>query len=303
MAGSFEEIGRMAALVRTIELERVLPRLGCTADRADKAKWHTPRGVISVTGAKFMNWTRATGGGGAIDLVLHLSSWDFKTTVRWLSENFAVPRLPAVRSCPVPLRPTFSPPPRHEGALPRLRQYLLHERCLPASLIEVLLRSGRLYADPRANAVFVLWGKDKTVVGAELRGTSGRKWHALAPGSRKDQGFFSVSLCPTRTVVLCESGIDALSFLALDRACGAISTSGAHPDPAWLPALLAQGFQLSCGFDADETGDSLAARMIQRYPQVRRLRPPLHDWNDVLKATGACRPLDFREEDLRALSW
>lgn len=283
---AFEEIGQKAALVRTIELTVVLQRTGCIADRFDKAKWHTPQGVISVTGAKFMNWTTGTGGGGAIDLVLHLTHCDFKTAVRWLSDTFSPFSVHASGSPPSPSRHAFSLPPRNDVGLLRLRSYLIRERCIPAILIESLIQSGRLYADDKANAVFLLLGKGKSIVGAELRGTTPRKWHGMSPGSRKDLGCFSVTLCPSRKVVLCESAIDALSCLTLHKECIAMSTSGAHPSPAWLPVLLGKGFEIYCGFDSDETGDSLADRMMNLHPQVKRLRPSKHDWNDVLKSGG-----------------
>ncbi len=41
--------------------------------------------------------------------------------------------------------------------------------------------------------------------------------------------------------------------------------------------------QVCCGFDADPTGDDMARAMIALHPQVRRLRPRLADWNDVLR--------------------
>ena len=45
-----------------------------------------------------------------------------------------------------------------------------------------------------------------------------------------------------------------------------------------------QHIYIYCGFDADPTGDHMAAAMIALYPAIKRLRPPAHDWNDVLKA-------------------
>src|SRR5437667_2536818 len=63
----------------------------------------------------------------------------------------------------------------------------------------------------------------------------------------------------------------------------AISTAGARPNPRWLSALLAQGYIVYCGFDADGTGENLARQMMALYPRVRRLRPCLHDWNEVLR--------------------
>ena len=124
----------------------------------------------------------------------------------------------------------------------------------------------------------------------ELRGTTARPWRGLAPGSQKDLGCFAVPLerCPSSLkaaspIILCESAIDALSCLALHPHCRCLSTAGARPNPNWLPSLLDQGDAIYCGFDADSTGDHMAAAMIALYPAIKRLRPPAHDWNDVLQ--------------------
>src|SRR6266511_4196936 len=69
---SFTSVRERADQLRALPLEAVLLLSGARRDRADKAKWHTGRGVISITGAKFMNWNRSVGGGGAIDLVKRL---------------------------------------------------------------------------------------------------------------------------------------------------------------------------------------------------------------------------------------
>ena len=122
------------------------------------------------------------------------------------------------------------------------------------------------------------------LVGAELRGTSGRPWHGLAPGSQKDLGCFGIPAAPRPTVVLCEAAIDALSCFALHPDCRCLSTAGATPNPRWLRPLLDQGCRIYCGFDADPTGDAMAHAMIALHPAIQRLRPTQHDWNDVLRA-------------------
>jgi hypothetical protein len=72
------DIPRRAAVARAIPLTTVLTYRGATRDPSDRAKWHTERGPVSVTGSKFTNWTLAWGGGGAIDLVMHFAQLEFR---------------------------------------------------------------------------------------------------------------------------------------------------------------------------------------------------------------------------------
>jgi len=283
MLDTFEEIGSKADVVRNIDLEAVLERTGCIKDRLDKAKWHTPEGVISVTGQKFMNWSQGAGGGGAIDLVIHLTRCDFKVAVIWLSNNFPDYAMQTSQGSASISKQAFTLPGRDDTRLQQITNYLRDDRCIPTRLIDFLIRSGKLYADNRANAVFLLLGKEKKAVGAEHRGTTHSKWHGMAPGSRKDLGCFYVKSSNTMKAVLCESAIDAISYFSLHPNCMALSTSGVNPNPAWLPILIEKGFDIYCGFDSDEAGDSLAHNMISRYPTVNRLRPGKHDWNEVLQ--------------------
>lgn len=280
-----------ARRVRGVDLAAVLRFAGAQPDRSDPHKWHTSRGVLSVSGAKFINWSLGQGGGGAIDLVMHLHPLGFGQALQWLETHFPIPEH----------LPTPAPPPRPSLSLPRpspqhldhVRGYLVEQRRLPPSLLEPLLDSGNLYADARANAVFLLLDRRHQAVGAELRGTclrpgfSGQAtvaaWRGMAPGSRKDLGFFAVPEQPLHATVLCESAIDALSCHALHPHFRCLSTSGARPHPAWLADLLAQNLPLYCGFDLDPTGEAMATAMITRHPSIRRLRPSRKDWNDVLR--------------------
>ena len=267
--------------LRALPLPVVLVALEATPDPGDPAKWRTARGVLSVTGAKFINWNQGDGGGGAIDLVMHVQQFGFGQALQWLEEHFGTPSLGQPTSQLTAL--VWKLPPPVVQHWPRVERYLTQERQLPGSLLTPLVRSGRLYADARANAVFLLGDTPANAVGAELRGTTIQSWRGMAPGSRKDRGFFSVSAASVQAIVLCESAIDALSCHALHPTHRCVSTSGARPDPAWLGALLSQGLPVFCGFDADPTGDLMAQRMIELHPSVRRLRPPVKDWNDCLR--------------------
>lgn len=281
----FEILKEKADLVRPIDLGSLLQLTGSLKDKYDKAKWHTKKGIISVCGPKFINWSKGVSGGGAIDLIMHLEDLDFKTAVLWLTAAFPTYHIPiSSRQNPPSTKPTLRLPQKDNTRLPQLLNYLAYTRSLPLPLLNSLLLSSQLYADTRANAVFLLLGKEKRVVGAELRATNSTRWHGMAKGSRKDLGFFYVKGPNPDKIVLCESAIDAISFLALDPNSLSISTSGANPNPAWLKSLITREYQIYSGFDSDQTGEALAKKMIALYPTIRRLRPQLHDWNEVLLA-------------------
>lgn len=289
---NFDDLRHRAAAVRAVPLETVLLARGEVRDRHDRRKWHTEQGPLSVTGPKFINWHRGQGGGGAIDLVMHLAGVDYRTAVAWLEQHLAAgppargeftAHQSSKQSTAAEKPGTLRLPARDDSLLARVRQYLTRRRGLALSLIEPLVQSAKLYADRRGNAVFLLVaGKAQRPVGAELRGTGPRVWRGMAPGTRKDWGYFWIGAPGSREIVLCESAIDAMSCFQIHPQRICISTSGVRSDPPWLGGLLARGYQLYCGFDADAPGDAAATRMLALYPAVRRLRPPAHDWNDAL---------------------
>jgi hypothetical protein len=277
-----QQMRERADRLRALPLESVLQVWGAQRDQDDPRKWHTSQGVLSVTGAKFMNWNRGLGGGGAIDLVIHLTRRGFPQALQWLGEHFPV-AVTAAPARPLP-QSNFLLPVPDPSQLEPVRHYLLTQRGLPHPLVDPLIQAGSLYADPRANAVFLLQDSQNVPVGAELRGTTARPWRGMAPGSRKDFGYFAVPTVPGSAIILCESAIDALSCSALHPRHHCLSTAGARPNPRWLSAFIDQGLRIYCGFDADPTGDAMALAMISLYPTVKRLRPSLKDWNDVLRS-------------------
>ncbi len=290
----YDQLRLRADVVRNIPLETVLLRRGASRDAHDKAKWDTEQGPLSVTGSKFFGWHQGGGGGGAIDLVMHLAQADFSTAVAWL-ENYCVvastsDRFSSAYQTGEEVRRmalsngSLCLPARDDSKLDQVCRYLQDERRLPSTHLEPLIESGTLYADSCGNAVFLLLGKQQRTVGAELRGTGPRVWRGMARGTQKNLGFFWVGSQELPVIVLCESAIDAISCFSLspDRIC--ISTSGARPDPGWLGELIKRDYDIYCGFDADEVGHAMARQMIHLHPRVKRLSPPGHDWNDVLTA-------------------
>ena len=295
-----DDFRRQADLVRAIPLEVVLTSWDAVRDRRDKSQWRTPCGPLTVTGTKFFNWHACHGGGGAIDLVMHLGDMDAGAAIQWLQRHLgsaattaspttgisanahAQPSsscVPAADAVGRPLRLPIPDPARLE----RVRQYLVEQRCLAADILDRLIDAGKIYADGRGNAVFLMVaGKANRPVGAELRGTGPRTWRGLAPGTRRDAGYFWIGVGGVRKIVLCESAIDAISCHQLDSESICISTAGIRPDAPWLDPLIARGYDIHCGFDADEPGETASRQMIARRPTIQRLRPPAHDWNDEL---------------------
>jgi hypothetical protein len=294
---NFDNFRRRADRVRELPLETVLALRNAVRDPRDRQKWHTEQGPVSITGQKFTNWHRNTGGGGAIDLVMHLTDLDASAAVAWLEQHspaghaaagITTPRVSSSQHAAPSVPPTNQTrklrlPDRDASKLRQVRNYLTQHRHLCSSVLEPLIEAGKLYADNRGNAVFLMVaGKANWPVGAELRGTGPRVWRGMAPGTRKDSGYFWVGAKGPKRVVLCESAIDAISCFMLypDRVC--ISTSGARPNPSWLRVILDRGYEVACGFDADLPGDAASREMIRLYPDIQRLRPAAKDWNVVL---------------------
>ncbi len=292
-----------ADAVRSIPLETVLICWGAQRDRHDRHQWRTERGPLSVTGAQFFNWHCRKGGGGAIDLVMHLGGMDVSAAITWLQQHLgATGAAPPSTSASLSASssgvraPTtsggFCPPSSDLARLDRVRRYLTQRRCLAAGFLEPLIGEGKVYADGRGNAVFLMVaGKANRPIGAELRGTGERVWRGLAPGTCKDAGYFWVGARGAPRIVLCESAIDAISCFQLYATqlraeCICISTAGVRPGAPWISPLMDRGFHIYCGFDNDEAGERASRQMITRHRWIKRLRPPAHDWNDALRASS-----------------
>jgi len=308
----------LAASVRAVPLESVIERLGGQVDRYNSAKWRLDGEHISITDERFYNHDRQQGG-GAIDLVMHATGHDYKEAVAYLRDTHgAEAALTAAtwhgaRQAHTEAqgivehaeRPAFRAPPPDDARWPQVRAYLINERALPARLVDQMHGRGLIYADHRANAVFLRQDADGQAVGGSLRGTaSGSEFKGLAAGSRRDAGHFSFTMGEPRQfqapqVYLTESPIDALSRAALllragERGEMVFASTDGHGE---LPTRqvddgLTRHALIHCGFDRDAGGDTLWARVRERYPDagslVRDLPPKgAKDWNDALRQQSA----------------
>jgi len=314
----------VVAQVRQLDVRDTMRTLGGAQDHYDKHKWMVNGEHISINGEKFYNHDRQAGGGGPIDLVMHVAGYTFKQAVAYLNHE-AGPELAVAagaqygarqaqdiveRERDAPAR--FMPPARDEGRWPQVRTYLTEERGIPRGMVDELHERGTLYADRRANAVFIRQDAEGQAVGASLRGTApGSQFQGLALGSRRGEGHFSFSLgepAPYRVPQyhIAESPIDALSRAALAQRAGErgeftfVSNDGHGELPRrQIDEGLARGALVHCGFDNDGGGDKLWAQVQEAYPRAEaivRERPPAgaKDWNDALQAERGRQPTPDR---------
>lgn len=297
LATAAANLRAVADQVREIPLAGVLERFGYERDKADpRFNWTGEKGRISTDrrGApKFFNHDLDHGGGGAIDLAMHLGGWDFKTATAWLAGEFgagaavgaamsrAAAEAKAAAAEPAPSLPV--PKPSQSAAkIERVRKYLTEERKLSPALVQWALEKGLIYADDHANACFRLTGG-----GVELRGTGEKPFH----GVRGEKGVFQVLTGkePTRTVYV-ESAIDALSYYELhckDREPTLIvSITGAAKKALQDHARgeIEQGRMVVAAFDKDKAGDRYIEHLREVAPEAEVDRPKYgKDWNAALK--------------------
>ena len=279
------------AACRNVPLDRAAIALGYRRDPRDPRRWKRDGSVISINGERFFDHLGGTGGGGAIDLVIHATACRFPDALRFLGGHAGRGRAAAIPAGTRRLRlPRPSP-----GAWSKVRNALVRQRGLRPDTLEACRGRGLLYADGRLNAVFVCRNAGGDTTGAEIVGTThkaGTKgFRGMASGTRKAHGGFWLPCDRNRPalVILAESAVDAISARSLriegTRESGAVvvSTVGAAGTvPPWIEDW--KPGRIVCAYDADSAGDEAAERLALSDPRVIRLRPPCSkDWNDLLR--------------------
>ena len=234
--------GDPLATWRNIPLDEVAIALGYRRDPTDRARFKRDGSVISINGAKFFDHLRGTGGGGAIDLVIHAT------------------RMPLPGCAPLPRRPSRegkrrrhpyrrSPPAAAKAQPPRMAgrsatPSSVNGPCAPMC-IEACQRRGLLHADDRLNAVFICRDANGQPTGAEILGTAPqagrRRFRAMAPGSNKARGGFWLPCDHNQPalVILTESAVDATLRTKPPNPGKHVSTapSSSQPQASQAPSL------------------------------------------------------------------
>ena len=290
----------IANKARDLPLKDVAYELGLEPDPKDKHKYQNEHHTINITGSKFYDWKQMEGGGGAIDLVMHVNQCDYKQSVAWLGDRFGETATIEAANYKTkniiqtePVREFVPPVPEHDK-WQKVKQYLTRDRKLPSGLVDRLHEQGLIYADKNQNAVFIRRSIDEEkITGASLRGTAGddNQFKGLAKGSRRKEGWFyfdkgEQSSDPVRRVVLVESPIDAMSLAVLERTDSKktlyLSTDGAGQIPT---EFLAEVKEVAIAYDNDPSGNLMAQRVSSQLPNAVRKSPKTIDWNQDLVNT------------------
>jgi hypothetical protein len=189
------------------------------------------------------------------------------------------------------------------GALALMKPLAFHgwledERAIPRTLLQAPRFAGKITVDFRANVVFPHADQDGPC-GYEIKN---RGFTGFAKGGDKGL-WFSAARAGDMTLVIAESGIDALSYAALhpDEHARYASTGGAmNPNqPALIRAAIekmGQGSRIVIATDNDDGGRALAEQIeaLARESGRGDLAVIRHlpedegqDWNDVLRGRSA----------------
>jgi hypothetical protein len=177
--------------------------------------------------------------------------------------------------------------------------YLERQRELPASLLRSDRFAGRIRIDGKGNAVFPHFDAEG-LSGYELKNVD---FTGFASGGAKAL-WLSHEMPDDKSLVFCESGIDALSHAALfpDNQARYASICGGLNDkqPEFIRAAIARmphGSEIVAAMDADQAGRGYAEVVRQALELTGRgdlhfsAQEPVgfKDWNDQLRA----KPLPF----------
>lgn len=301
------ELKQLADQLRDLPLEDVAWHLGLTQDTKGDFRWKGGGHIINIDDSKWYDFSPSVnkGGGGAIDLVMHVMGCKFKEAIATLNDRFGESlmeravthhaREQAAEIARTEPTPQFVPPVEDETNWQAVYNYLTQKRGLSENLVQHLHTSGLVYADSQQNAVFLMRGLDGETTGAFLRGTRGEDntFMGYATGTKRTEGWFYIRWGgqpsdEIQRVVLCKSPVDALSFAMLEveallempqQRTMCIAADSVRSVPVEflknIPTVVA-------AYDNDAAGDETAQAIMELFPLSCRVRPQAKDWNQEL---------------------
>ncbi|MBE9210947.1 plasmid recombination protein [Nostoc sp. LEGE 06077] len=290
--------------LRDLPLEDVAWELGLNHDHE---RWKGHGHIINIDGSKFYDFSpeQQKGGGGAIDLVMHVQGCNFTEAIAWLHDRFgeagaeraAIAHARKMNSeiIQTQARPQFQLPVENQGYWPAVSNYLTHQRGIPQDFVQLLHSKGLVYADDQQNAVFVMRNLDNQPNGAFLRGTRGdnNTFKGYQKGTSRRNSWFHFQFgdqknATVEKVVLCKSPIDAVSFAMLEHQIrGDVPpTRTMYMAVDDIKSLPIEELRLiphvQVAFGNDSAGQAAAGRVLELLPQSKPLNCTASDWNQQL---------------------
>lgn len=306
--------------LRDLELSDVAWELGLDYERE---RWRGHGHIINIDGSKFYDFSpdQQKGGGGAIDLVMHVNQCNFRQAVVWLHERFgeagveraaiAHVKNRAADIIQTQARPQFTPPVEDRNNWPAVERYLTQQRGIPSDCLQMLQNLGLLYADDQQNAVFVMRNLDGQRNGAFLRGTRGENnsFKGYSKGTKRSDSWFYFGLGGQATdkvahVLLCSSPIEAVSRAMLEY----FVRGNVPPERTLymavdninsLPVERLQNVpNILVTFGKDQSTNAAAQRVLELLPQSQQVLSKAADWNQQLLEYGwQLRRQQYQQQD------
>lgn len=215
------------SILRNIGLDSIITGFGYEKDKkqSDSRRnvYETSVGKISIQGPKFFNFSTNKGGGGAIDLTMHLKNCSFKDACNFLGGTTRKERTTTTRknyySEKEKIKETNIPE-KDDSKTNIVLDYLVNTRKIPSDFVNLLVKHNAIYANSYGSVVFKHSsflpddsGKFRTT-GATVRGTKNKFKQTLG---NKNEGlfWFGKPVKEAEGVILAESPIDIISYFCL----------------------------------------------------------------------------------------
>ncbi len=195
-------------------------------------EWVGGNHIINIDGSKFSDLAPGYHfeGNDAIGLVKHVNQCNQAQAIAWLGERFgevgakraAMAHAQKVTADIIQTQPApqFTPPVEDKANWSGVEHYLTQKRGIPSDCVQMLHNQGLVYADSKANVVFVMRDLNGKTKGAFLEGAVNNfSGYELGTVRRDSWFYFTLGKKPneqTSTVVLSFSPIDAISVAMLE---------------------------------------------------------------------------------------
>ncbi|MBD2517048.1 plasmid recombination protein [Nostoc sp. FACHB-973] len=195
-------------------------------------EWVGGNHIINIDASQFTDFGNGSslGGNSAIDLVKHVNQCNQTQAIAWIGERFgeagtqraAIAHAQKVAALIIQTQPApqFTLPVEDKANWSGVEHYLKQKRGIPSDCVQMLHNQGLVYADSKANVVFVMRDLDGKTKGAFLEGTTNTfSGYELGTVRRDSWFYFTLGKKPSdkaSTAVLSDSPIDAISVAMLE---------------------------------------------------------------------------------------